>query len=139
MPRPGMPGRVQRTLHANLQSGHLSVTNDSGTPGSESRPLRVAIIGAGPAGFFAADSLLKRPDLVCSVDMFNKFPSPHGLVREGVAPDHQKIKNVIRIFDRTASDERFRYFGNVTFGEDVTHDDLKPYYDQIIYAVGALP
>lgn len=105
--------------------------------GTEARSLRVAIIGAGPAGFFAADALLKREDLSCSIDIFNKFPTPHGLVREGVAPDHQKIKNVIRIFDRTASHAGVRYLGNVTFGEDVTHDDLMQYYDQVVYAVGA--
>ena len=99
--------------------------------------MRVAVIGAGPAGFFAAEALLKRNDLACSIDIFNKFPSPHGLVREGVAPDHQKIKSVIRIFDRTAGNENVRYLGNVTFGEDITRDDLKSYYDQIVYAVGA--
>ena len=109
----------------------------AGSLGTDDRPLRVAIIGAGPAGFFAAEALLKRSDLVCSIDIFNRFPNPHGLVREGVAPDHQKIKTVIRIFDRIASTENVRYFGNGTFGGDITRDELKPYCDQIVYAVGA--
>lgn len=69
--------------------------------------------------------------------MFNRFPTPYGLVREGVAPDHESIKTVTRVYDKTAANPNFRYFGNVTFGTDVTHDELKPYYDAIIYAVGA--
>ncbi|GAB4190898.1 MAG: FAD-dependent oxidoreductase [Roseiflexaceae bacterium] len=105
--------------------------------GTEARPLRVAIIGAGPAGFYAAEALLKQKNLVCSIDFFNRFPTPFGLVREGVAPDHQSIKSVTRIYDRIASSPNVRYFGNVTFGSDVKHEDLRPLYDQIIYAVGA--
>jgi ferredoxin--NADP+ reductase len=64
------------------------------------RPLRVAIIGSGPAGFYAAETLLKKRDLVLSIDIFNRFPTPFGLVRDGVAPDHQSIKAVIRVFDK---------------------------------------
>jgi ferredoxin--NADP+ reductase len=105
--------------------------------GSAARPLRVAIIGAGPAGFYAAEALLKQPGLVCSIDFFNHFPTPYGLVREGVAPDHQSIKAVTRIYDKIAEKPGVRYFGNVTFGTDVCHEDLKPLYDQIVYAVGA--
>ena len=105
--------------------------------GTEAQPLRVAIVGAGPAGFYTAESLLKRPGLVCSIDFFNRFPTPFGLVREGVAPDHQSIKAVTRIYDKIAADPRVRYFGNVTFGVDLMHEDLKPLYDQIVYAVGA--
>jgi ferredoxin--NADP+ reductase len=105
--------------------------------GTDARPLRVAIVGAGPAGFYAAEALLKQRNLVCSIDFFNRFPTPFGLVREGVAPDHQSIKAVTRVYDRIAADERVRYFGNVTFGTDLHHVDLKPLYDQIVYAVGA--
>lgn len=105
--------------------------------GTEARPLRVAVVGAGPAGFYATEALIKQKDLVCLVDIFNRFPTPFGLVRDGVAPDHQSIKAVTRIYDRIASDPRVRYFGNVTFGTDLRHEDLKKYYDQIIYAVGA--
>lgn len=100
-------------------------------------PLRVAIIGAGPAGFYAAAALFKQDDVDCRVDMFNRFPTPYGLVREGVAPDHESIKSVTRVFDRTGEDERFRFFGNVTVGEDVTVSELRDYYHMIVYAVGA--
>lgn len=105
--------------------------------GTEARPVRVAIVGAGPAGFYAAEALLKQSNIVYAIDMFNRFPTPFGLVREGVAPDHQSIKAVTRIYDRIASHPRVRYFGNVTFGSDIVHEDLKLYYDQIVYAVGA--
>lgn len=101
------------------------------------RPLRVAIIGSGPAGLFAADALLKKRDLVLSIDIFNRFPTPFGLVRDGVAPDHQSIKSVIRVFEKTLADTRVRFFGNVTYGEDIHHDELRSLYDQIIFAVGA--
>ena len=101
------------------------------------RPLRVAIIGAGPAGLYAAEALLKKPDLVLTIDIFNRFPTPFGLVRDGVAPDHQSIKAVARVLDRTLADPRVRFFGNVTYGVDVHHKELKRFYDQIVYAVGA--
>jgi ferredoxin/flavodoxin---NADP+ reductase len=107
------------------------------TIGTTDRPLRVAIIGAGPAAFYAVDSLFKQPGLICQVDMFNRFPTPFGLVREGVAPDHESIKSVTRVYDKTAANPSFRYFGNVTFGKDVTLEEFLPLYDQIIYAVGA--
>jgi len=105
--------------------------------GTVERPLRVAIIGAGPSGFYAAGSLLKPKDLSVTVDMFERLPAPHGLVRYGVAPDHQNIKSVSRIYDRTAADSRFRFFGHVEFGKDITHDEICRFYDAVIYAVGA--
>ncbi len=107
------------------------------TPGTASRPLRIAIIGAGPSGFYAAGGLLQQGDYAVSVDMFDRLPAPFGLVRYGVAPDHQKIKSVTKVFDRTASDPNFRFFGNIDFGSDLTHDDLDRLYDQVVYAVGA--
>lgn len=107
------------------------------TLGTTARPLRVAIIGAGPSGFFATASLLKQKDVHVQVDLFDRLPAPYGLVRYGVAPDHSKIKSVRKVYARTASDERVRFFGNVDFGEDITRKDLKEHYDQILYTVGA--
>ncbi len=101
------------------------------------RPLRIAIIGAGPAGFYAAETLLKKRDIVLTIDIINRFPTPFGLVRDGVAPDHQSIKAVIRVFDKVLADPRVRFFGNVTYGVDIHHKEVKQFYDQIIYAVGA--
>jgi ferredoxin/flavodoxin---NADP+ reductase len=101
------------------------------------RPLRIAIVGAGPAGLYAADHLLRKPDIVLTIDIFNRFPTPFGLVRDGVAPDHQSIKAVVRIFDKVLADPRVRFFGNVTYGVDLHHRELKRLYHQIVYAVGA--
>jgi ferredoxin/flavodoxin---NADP+ reductase len=105
--------------------------------GSLDRPLRIAVVGAGPAGLYAADSLLRRPSLALTIDIFNRFPTPFGLVRDGVAPDHQSIKAVVRIFDKVLADPRVRFFGNVTYGVDVHHRELKRLYHQVVYAVGA--
>ncbi|HEU5012486.1 MAG TPA: FAD-dependent oxidoreductase [Roseiflexaceae bacterium] len=105
--------------------------------GTEERPVRIAIIGAGPAAFYAVEALLKHRDRVCQIDMFNRLPTPFGLVRDGVAPDHQSIKGATRIYDRIAQNPNVRYFGNVTFGTHISHEDLKPLYDQIVYAVGS--
>ena len=109
----------------------------TGELGSSSRPVRVAIIGAGPSGFYAAGALLQQKDAHVTIDVFDRLPTPYGLVRYGVAPDHQKIKSVTRIYERTMKDSRVRYFGNVNLGTDISHVDLKAHYDQIIYAVGA--
>jgi ferredoxin/flavodoxin---NADP+ reductase len=105
--------------------------------GSSENPLRVAIIGAGPAGFYAADHLLKQSGLVVEVDMYDRLPSPHGLVRVGVAPDHQKIKSVTKAFDKVAARPEFRFFGNVEIGEHVTVEELRNFYHQIVYTTGA--
>lgn len=107
------------------------------TIGTENAPLRVAIIGSGPSGFYAADHLLKQKDLNIEVDMFERLPTPFGLVRGGVAPDHQKIKGVTKLYDRIAGKENFRFFGNVTFGEDISRADLQKFYHAVIYAVGS--
>lgn len=98
--------------------------------------LRIAIIGAGPAGFYAADALIKQLSEAVQIDMFDKVPAPYGLVRYGVAPDHEKIKSVTKIFQRILAAPQVRFFGNVTFGAEVTHDDFKKYYHQILYSVG---
>lgn len=106
-------------------------------PGAQTNPLRVAIIGSGPAAFYAADHLLKQPGLVVEVDMFDRLPTPFGLVRGGVAPDHQKIKSVTKIYDKIAADPHFRFYGNVEFGRHLKLADLKRHYHQILYATGA--
>ncbi len=105
--------------------------------GTEERPVRVAVVGAGPAGFFTADALLRRQTPVFDVDVIERLPTPFGLVRAGVAPDHQKIKSVTKTFDRTAKEHRFRFLGNVTVGRDVTAEELREHYDQVVYAVGS--
>ena len=104
--------------------------------GSSERPLRVAVIGSGPSGFYAIAALFKAEGIEADVDLFDRLPTPFGLVRGGVAPDHQKIKNVIRVYNRTAQHERFRFFGNVELGRDISVDDLRRHYDHIVYATG---
>jgi ferredoxin--NADP+ reductase len=99
-------------------------------------PLRVAVVGSGPAGFYAASALLTA-DPPAEVDMIERLPTPWGLVRLGVAPDHPKLKEVSRAFERTALRPGFRFFGNVDFGTTVTHEDLTRLYDAVVYAVGA--
>jgi ferredoxin/flavodoxin---NADP+ reductase len=105
--------------------------------GTAEHPLRVAVIGAGPAGFYVAEHLLRRPDVVVGVDMFDRLPTPFGLVRLGVAPDHQKIKAVTAAFDKVAAHPRFRFFGGVELGKDVTVADLRAHYHQLVYTTGA--
>lgn len=104
---------------------------------SETRPFHVAIVGSGPSGFFAAASLLKADDVVLRVDMLEMLPTPWGLVRSGVAPDHPKIKSISAQFDKISSDDRFRFFGNVTIGDQIQADELAARYDAVVYAVGA--
>jgi ferredoxin--NADP+ reductase len=100
-------------------------------------PMRIAVIGSGPAGFYAAGHLLKESEGHFEVDMLERLPTPWGLVRSGVAPDHPKIKSVTRIYEKTAAHPRFRYFGNVNFGEHVGRKDLLAHYHAIVYATGS--
>ena len=95
--------------------------------------MRVAIIGAGPAGFYAADQLLGAG---FEVDLFDALPTPYGLVRSGVAPDHPKIKSVTRVYDKTAAKEGFRFFGGVVLGEHITRSELLERYHAVVYAFG---
>jgi len=106
-------------------------------PGTEAQPLRVAIVGAGPTGFYATDQLFRQPSLVVDVDMYDRVPTPYGLVRAGVAPDHQKIKSVTAAFDKVAAHPRFRFFGAVELGRHLSVDDLRAHYHMIIYTTGA--
>ena len=104
--------------------------------GVAERPLRVAVVGSGPSGFYAAQALIKA-EIEVRVDIFDRLPCPYGLVRLGVAPDHQKIKNVIRIFERIAAEPNCRFLGNVMVGRDVTVEELRRHYDALIFANGA--
>ncbi|MDE3025764.1 MAG: FAD-dependent oxidoreductase, partial [Acidobacteriota bacterium] len=99
-------------------------------------PLRVAVVGSGPAGFYAAGALLGGETAV-EVDMLERLPTPWGLVRLGVAPDHPKLKTVSRAFERIAERPGFRFLGNVEVGRHLEHDDLLRLYDAVVYAVGA--
>jgi len=104
--------------------------------GTETRPLRVAIIGSGPSGFYAAEALAKS-DKNIKIDFFDRLPAPYGLVRYGVAPDHPKIKNVIKIYEKTAERENVEFFLNVMVGKDISVKDLKKYYDALLFTCGA--
>src|SRR4029453_430657 len=105
--------------------------------GMNMNPLRVAIIGAGPSGFYVAEHLLNHPDLVVEIDLLDRLPTPYGLVRGGVAPDHQKIKSVTATYDKIAAHPGFPYYGYVEFGRDLTLDDMRDMYHQIVYTTGA--
>ena len=110
------------------------------TIGTPEIPLRVAIVGSGPSGFYAAGALFNsksHPDLRVEVDVFDRLPTPWGLVRGGVAPDHPNIKAVSRVYEKIAAQPGFRFYGNVELGRDITHDDLTARYHAVIYAVGA--
>jgi len=110
------------------------------TIGTTANPLRVAIVGSGPAGFYAAGHLQRcksRPDLAVQVDVYDRLPTPWGLVRAGVAPDHPNIKAVSRVYEKTAEHPEFRFYGNVEVGRDITHAELTARYHAVIYAVGA--
>ncbi len=101
--------------------------------------LRLAIVGAGPAGIYAADILLKAErKFDVSIDLFEQLPAPYGLVRYGVAPDHPRIKGIITALREVLDRGDIRIFGNVRFGEDITLDDLKHHYNAVIFATGAV-
>ncbi|MGI9305250.1 MAG: FAD-dependent oxidoreductase, partial [Gammaproteobacteria bacterium] len=105
-------------------------------PGCEQNPLRVAVVGSGPSGFYAAEALI-RSDHTVRVDMFERLPAPYGLVRYGVAPDHPKLKQAIQVYDKIAQAEEFRLLGNVTVGRDISVDDLRATHHAVILTCGA--
>ena len=105
-------------------------------PAISNRPVRVAIVGSGPSGFYAADTLLKSDQDVV-VDMYDRLPTPFGLVRGGVAPDHPKIKNVIKVYEGIAKNEAFGFFGNVNVGDDLSVEELRRFYDAVLFSCGA--
>ena len=101
------------------------------------RPLRVAVVGSGPAAFYAAGQLLASEDPLVEVDLVERLPTPWGLVRLGVAPDHPQLKTASRVFEKTAARPGFRFLGNVEVGRDVSHDELASRYHAVVYAVGS--
>ena len=101
--------------------------------------LRLAIVGAGPAGIYAADILLKTERAFdVPIDLFEQLPAPYGLVRYGVAPDHPRIKGIITALREVLDTGDIRLFGNVYFGRDITLDDLKQHYNAVIFSTGAI-
>ncbi|MBE2220763.1 MAG: FAD-dependent oxidoreductase [Anaerolineae bacterium] len=105
--------------------------------GTLESPLRVAVVGAGPTGFYTAEHLFKQKEYVVTVDMYERLPIPFGLVRYGVAPDHPKIKSVTNVYDRIAQNPGFRFFGNVEIGKHITVPEMQAYYHQIVFTTGA--
>ncbi|MGB8275420.1 MAG: NAD(P)-binding protein [Alphaproteobacteria bacterium] len=104
--------------------------------GSEANPLRVAVVGSGPSGFYAAEALLKSEHKAI-VDMYERLPAPFGLVRSGVAPDHPKLKQSILVYDKIAQQPGFTFLGNVTIGKDLTPEELRAHYHAVIFTCGA--
>jgi len=109
---------------------------DAGGLGSATNPLRVAIVGSGPSGFYAAEALFKSP-LTVRVDMIERLPVPFGLVRYGVAPDHPKLKQPTLVYDKIAQSPGFTFLGNVTVGRDVSLDQLRTTHHAVLFACGA--
>jgi ferredoxin--NADP+ reductase len=106
------------------------------TVGSAENPLRVAVVGAGPSGFYATEALFRSGHAV-RVDMLERLPVPFGLVRHGVAPDHPKLKEAIQVYDRIARAPEFRFLGNVTVGRDVSVEEVRAAYHAVLFACGA--
>src|SRR5699024_5806229 len=116
---------------------------DRGEMSSSQQPFRLAVIGSGPAGVYAAETLLKTKqvkngELEVSIDLFDRFPTPFGLIRYGVAPDHPRIKGIITALHRILGRGDIRFLGDVEFGTDLTLDDLRRHYDAVVFATGAL-
>ncbi|WP_226437866.1 FAD-dependent oxidoreductase [Rhodococcus yananensis] len=106
----------------------------------QTRPLRVAIVGAGPAGIYAADALMKSDtaqDPGVSIDLFERMPAPFGLIRYGVAPDHPRIKGIITALHKVLDKPQVRLLGNLDYGVDITLEDLDRFYDAVIFSTGA--
>ncbi|ACU33993.1 FAD-dependent oxidoreductase [Actinosynnema mirum] len=101
-----------------------------------SRSLRVAVVGAGPAGIYAAD-ILTKSDAEVSIDLFERMPAPYGLIRYGVAPDHPRIKGIVNALQKVLDRPEIRFFGNVEYGVDVKLEDLRQHYDAVIFSTGA--
>ena len=99
-------------------------------------PMRVAVVGSGPAGIYASDLLVKS-DVDVQIDLFEKMPAPFGLIRYGVAPDHPRIKGIVQSLHNIMEKEDIRFLGNIEVGKDITVTEMRDYYDAIIFATGA--
>ena len=117
--------------------------SSSTTVGTAARPLRVAVVGSGPAGVYAADILtkseaVKSGELTVSIDLFDRYPAPYGLIRYGVAPDHPRIKGIVNALHKVLDRGDIRFLGNVTYGRDLTLHDFRAFYDAVIFSTGAV-
>jgi len=104
--------------------------------GSEQNPLRVAVVGSGPSGFYTTEALIRSQYSAC-IDMFERLPAPYGLVRYGVAPDHPKLKQAIQVYDKIAQSPEFNFLGNVTVGRDIGVDELRQTHHAVVFTCGA--
>src|SRR6478735_9327457 len=156
-PRPASrPRKTRRLLHNcryQASKGRLwsngcrrkrnTAVSTSTTVGTAARPLRVAVVGSGPAGVYAADILtkseaVKSGELTVSIDLFDRYPAPYGLIRYGVAPDHPRIKGIVNALHKVLDRGDIRFFGNVDYGTDLSIEDLQAHYDAVIFATGAI-
>src|SRR5690348_4649417 len=117
----------------------MPVVTDAGAadPPSPGAPLRVAVVGAGPAGIYAAEALTRQKDLPVAVDLVDRLPTPFGLVRHGIAPDHPKMRAIRDTLYRTLDHPSVRFVGNVDIGTDITLDELRAHVDAVVYTYGA--
>src|SRR3954463_638461 len=117
----------------------MPVVPDDGVapPPTEQRPLRVAVVGAGPAGIYAADALAGQDDVPVAVDLVDRLPTPFGLVRHGIAPDHLKMRALRDTLRHTLDHERVRFVGNVEIGVDLSLEELRRHVDAVVYTYGA--
>src|SRR6476661_1110639 len=151
--RPRKTRRLLRNCRYQASKGRLwsngcrrrrNTAVSTNTPvGTAVRPLRVAVVGSGPAGVYAADILtkseaVKSGDLTVSIDLFDRYPAPYGLIRYGVAPDHPRIKGIVNALHKVLDRGDIRFFGNVDYGTDLTLEDLRKHYDAVIFATGAI-
>src|SRR3954451_18377576 len=130
-------------MEQSMQKKRNTAVSSSTPVGTAARPLRVAVVGSGPAGVYAADIItkseaVKSGELTVSIDLFDRYPAPYGLIRYGVAPDHPRIKGIVNALHKVLDRGDIRFFGNVDYGTDLTIEDLRTHYDAVIFATGAI-
>ncbi|MCU1574608.1 MAG: pyridine nucleotide-disulfide oxidoreductase, partial [Micrococcaceae bacterium] len=122
---------------------HTPASGTTASRGTADRPFRIAVIGSGPAGVYAADLLtkseaVKSGEMTLSIDLFDRYPAPYGLIRYGVAPDHPRIKGIVNALHKVLDRGDIRFFGNVEYGRDLMLADVRAHYDAVIFATGAI-